>query len=294
VIWKRLFGNLATTPPGPPSDDDLFAAARSQAVGVARGEHDLLSKLLSGDDRKKLETHRDLMSDLAAKLGVVTPTSCSPPKSPGSPMLGTKDDFHLKAQLVAAAFSCDATRVVTIQHGGPSLAELGEPAGDFHQDYAHHCDDGTLTACGPSSGQPNAKALDVATKYHTFDAGLVADLANLLGGMTESDGSSVLDNTVIVWCGELANGGHGYATWPVVLLGGGALGLKPGRVAYYGQTIATACPYAPETKLGPAHNRLWISIANALGLPIKEFGRTQVAASKGGMIDCTGALAGLT
>ena len=46
--------------------------------------------------------------------------------------------------------------------------------------------------------------------YLTVHAQQVARLVGLLESLPDTDGNSVMDNTVIVWGSELANGWHGY------------------------------------------------------------------------------------
>jgi hypothetical protein len=298
ALYNRMFPASTAPSSGPPTDAQLFAAARSAAVGLQMSEFGSLAQKMSGADQQKLQAHQDLLSDLKAQLSgsLAGSTQCTYPATPTEDDSSTTADFNEKVLLTANALLCDITRVVTIQHGGPQLAEIGEPPGDFHQQYAHHCEDGLqIRCCALDATVPtDPTAQRVATEYHTFDANLVAGLASALQQLPESDGSTVLDNTIIVWCGELATGSHDYAIWPVVILGGSALGLKLGRNVYYGQNVPTSSGNAGgPTMLGPPHNKLWVSVANALGVSLNQVGLASVSRN-GNTIDCTGPLPRIT
>jgi hypothetical protein len=70
----------------------------------------------------------------------------------------------------------------------------------------------------------------------------------------------MLDNTLVVWINELGKGNtHTLDNIPFVLIGGEkATGFQMGR----GLTVDKATP----------HNRLWLSIAHAMGHRIDSFG----------------------
>jgi hypothetical protein len=90
--------------------------------------------------------------------------------------------------------------------------------------------------------------------------------------MPEGDGS-MLDNTLLLWCNELAKGNiHGHADAPYVLAGRAGGGLRTGRLLSYagGSTVP--------------HNNLLVSLLNAMGLPDTTFGKAEW---------CQGPLSGL-
>ena len=79
----------------------------------------------------------------------------------------------------------------------------------------------------------------------------------MLDAIPEGDGT-VLDNTIIVWCSEVSAGNtHSHNEMPFLIAGGGAGRLKMGRYLQYD---------------GVAHNKLLVSILNALDVPVDSFG----------------------
>jgi hypothetical protein len=300
-VFQLLFANLpdsSTPAPTGPSDAQKLSLARAAAVDLLIGQYGSLANRLSGDDQKKLQSHQALLTDLKARFsatsGTAAPIACTKPTMAPSTSGDIKADWAAQAQLAVLALQCDLTRTVTIESGGPELADLGLPAGDFHQEDAHHADDGYPNKGFAVQGSPNPSARAAATSYHAFNGGLVSSLCDLLDQTPESDGTTLLDNTIVVWCGELASGGHDYATWPATIIGGGATGLKLGNNLFFGQNVGTTSGnQGGPALLGPAHNRFWITVANALGVNINQLGKDMV--SRGGnSVDCTGALKGLT
>ncbi len=121
------------------------------------------------------------------------------------------------------------------------------------------------------SHDPDQKteSVEKLIKINTWYCEQVAALARRLAETAEPDGNgSLLDNTTIIWTNELGKGNtHSLNNIPFVLVGGG-IGFKMGRSLSFDHV---------------AHNRLWISMARAMGHPLKTFGNPKL--SKGGPVD---------
>jgi hypothetical protein len=65
-----------------------------------------------------------------------------------------------------------------------------------------------------------------------IDTGYCEQVAGMLTAMDAIDegGGTLLDNTLVVWARELGTTSHAMRPWPVVMIGGGALGLRTGRM----------------------------------------------------------------
>jgi len=100
-----------------------------------------------------------------------------------------------------------------------------------------------------------------------------AVLINALAAVPEPTAGgmgSMLDNTVVVWCNELAKGNaHSHSPQPFVLAGCAGGALKTGRFLQYSKV---------------PHNNLCVSLINLLGGSATSFGNPAY---------CTGALSGL-
>jgi hypothetical protein len=99
-------------------------------------------------------------------------------------------------------------------------------------------------------------------------------LLDALANMPDVDGRRLLDNTVVLWAGELALGSHDLHNCHWLLAGSAGGAIRTGRWLKFGANGAKR----------PPHSNLMVSLANAMGLPITTFGNPAA---------CTGPLAGL-
>ncbi len=94
------------------------------------------------------------------------------------------------------------------------------------------------------------------TQYAERDAQAFADL------VTRMRDANLLDSSLVVWCGELADGSHHFGpTWPIVMAGNAGGAFSPGRYLRY-----------PS---GTSHCDFWLAVAQALGVSIDSFGEAE-------------------
>ena len=93
------------------------------------------------------------------------------------------------------------------------------------------------------------------TQINTWYAQQLAALITRLKATPDGAGGTVFDNTLILWCNELAKGNtHSRLNAGYVLAGNAGGALRTGRLLNYeGQ--------------GMPHNNLLVSILNAMGVP---------------------------
>jgi hypothetical protein len=95
-------------------------------------------------------------------------------------------------------------------------------------------------------------------------------LLDALQSLKEADGSSILDNTLLIWVNELARGNvHSHDNMPYLLAGGAGGALRTGRFLTYNRV---------------SHNNLLVSCMNLMGVAGTTFGDPAF---------CTGPLANL-
>ena len=111
----------------------------------------------------------------------------------------------------------------------------------------------------------NAAAQEKLVKINTWLATQLADLVRKLDSIPEpGHPGTLLDHTTIVWTNELGKGNsHSLDNIPFVLIGGG-LGFKTG--------------FAHKFEAVP-HNRLWLSLAHAVGHRLPAFGHRDLSAA---------------
>ena len=112
--------------------------------------------------------------------------------------------------LIAIAFSCDLTRVVTFMLGNAGSGNTHTQIGisEAHHELSHH--------------MGNATNLDKLTQINTWEIGELAYLAEKLAAIDDGDGATALDNTAVFCSSEIEDGdAHRHTNLPVVVVGKG-------------------------------------------------------------------------
>jgi hypothetical protein len=251
----------------------MTLAQNKSVLDFASNELTTIGARLAKSDRSKLDAHASAIRDLEARLSLATVPSptCVPFNAADRDALAAlvinkqpREGFDLDARIVASAFSCDRTRVASIHL--PSHDDLGAVVGyapgmfgtSGPHDLIHQTEGGPLTT--------DAAARAINQKIHVEQAKMFASLLDHLDKIPESDGRTLLDHTVILWCGQLADGSHAVEKMPYVLAGSAGGQIKTGRYLKYERVDGK----------GPAHNDLFVALANMMGVPITTFGEPSV------------------
>jgi len=216
--------------------------------------------MVGAEDRHLLANHlamiREVEKDLQAELIVEasqTETGHAVPELPAN-MQVVNDNMpqitRMQMDLLVNSFAADFARIATFQItnsvGQPRMRWLDIQEG--HHGLSHEPD-------------TNKAAYEKLIKINTWYCEQVAYLAKRLDETPEPGGEgSMLDHTTIVWTNELGKGNsHTRDNIPFVLVGNG-LGFKTGRALDFGQV---------------PHNRLLLSLTEAMGFPEKVFGKPE-------------------
>jgi hypothetical protein len=299
--FKRVFDGLsAPMMPGTttkPAGLELSRARRQASVEFVRGQYQKLFNRVSAEDRMKLSLHRDMLEDLALRVSAVSQIKC---EKPAYPPKGNETTIQIAdivmTKLFPVAMACDLTRVGLQHHPQLPADALGAPPSlDVHQDIAHE------------AGDLNSQAAGWMVKYHQIHAQQFADMIAAFKAVPEGSGT-MLDNSLLIWMQELANGGHDLFRMMYVVAGGKNLGFKPGRYLKYAETgpnpynLLKSSPYGDQPKgnygsdkfgLGPAHSQLLVSIMQAFGVQRDSIGlaaATGTGFMKGAPVKLTGPL----
>ena len=215
------------------------------------------TRSLSKRDKQMLEQHMTLVRGLEQELKIPADAHLAhkmPPLDPGIEIVNdnTPQLSRMQIDLLVNSLSNDMTRVATLQYmrsvGQAQMRWLGVEEG--HHSLSHEPD-------------ANKDAQAKLQKINKWFAGELAYLAKRLAETPEPTGDgSMLDHTLIVWTNELGKGNsHTLDNIPLVLVGG-APGFKMGR----GLALDKV-----------AHNRLWMTIAHAMGhTDLKTFGKADL------------------
>ncbi len=193
------------------------------------------------EERAKLDAHEQALRDVEKRLDSLNacPSTYSTHTLPLASVKSDDTQFQtlsgLQTDLIASAFSCGLTSVASLQYSfSTSMTRLNGQA-PLHT---------------PMHSGTNAQKLEINRWF-------VEEFARLLAKLSAAkfeDGSSVLDETLVVWGTEMAVGNHLNAPIPFILAGGGQNGfLKLGRWA----NLSTR----------PRHTRLLATLFEVMGLP---------------------------
>jgi hypothetical protein len=274
-VWNRLFG--------PSQAPDPLSAKRGSVLGFAHDEFSALAPRLGASQRQKLESHFDLVQSLTGRLEGMTNLQCSSvPSMPGAtPSYDTR--FDTMSELIAAAFACDVTRVASFSLGEMPTANFGADhiTDDVHKGLAHEI-------------YNNAAKHQAMTDYLAMHGQQVARLVDLLSSLPDTDGQSIMDNTLIVWGSELADGWHGYQHYCPMLIGG-SWHFNTGQYHYWPHEtpIELRTSDGMTQVSGLPHQHMLVSVAQAMGLQEEHIGTHLIQSQNGTMVDCSGPLPNL-
>lgn len=269
------------------TDADRVRKGQASVLDLVQQQYTDLLPRLSGDDRAKLELHRDLIRGAEERVRALENFQCTRPDEPA--LVDNFGDvgfyesrFDAFVDIAAAALACDLTRVVTIQMSQLRNDHLGI-SGDVHADFAHN-------------SETNPDSIEVMSHYGEVHAEHFRRLLVALDSIPE-EGGSLLDNCAVLWCSELATGTHKFNIWPAVVAGGAGGALRTGRYLRFKPATPNANPNpnfaGVEPVIGRPHNQLLTSLAQAVGADVDSVGETELVTPDGVRVDCSGVLDGV-
>jgi hypothetical protein len=257
-VFSMLFGSAAQ----PPLDKVL--AMRTSVLDYVAGELDRFTAKVGGtEDRRRVALHLQNVRDLEQRLAQQSVGTSAPGCTPTD--LGSRVDLpvtdrnfelltKLQIDLSVAALAADATRVVVLQLGDQSDAEI------------------VLTSLGLTPGGPapaDVIADDVNSIYHIarvnspmkveIDTWFMSQVAYVIGGLKGVlDGvGTMLDNTAFLAMNNMRTGLRETTGVPAIMAGSCGGYFKTGR--------SLALTNTPN-------NGVLVALANAMGFPTPTFG----------------------
>jgi hypothetical protein len=248
-------------------------------VDLVREQASDLSRTLSGGDRRRLDEYLHGIRAIERRiefietrqrieaLDVETPGPSRLHPTPRLPAANVPiwqitrpvhrdPEYHaqyirLVTDLMVLAFQTDSTRVATLAVGDddahfPGVVTVG---------YETHCH--TLEHLGNSRRVEDADpiAREACRQIHAWYTGLFGELLAKMKSIDEG-GSSLLDNSMILYTSYMANGGHGTHDYPILLAGKAGGSLRPGRHLSYRQNTPVANLYVEMlSRMGPQVTR---------------------------------------
>jgi Protein of unknown function (DUF1552) len=250
-VFQRLFSGFG-------QNSDQLAELRSRRRSVldtVQAQFKSISAKVSTEDQQKLQAHLSLVRDLEGRMASTGngSASCVAPAVPAVLDPASEDDMPtiagLHLDMLATAFACDLTRVASFQISTslnhiryPWLNSMGEGHALSHE--------------GPS----DADAFAQLVLRQTWHSQMLANFLERLSQIPEGSGT-VLDNTLVLWGNEVAEGNtHSHLNMPFVMAGGGWY-FRTGRSLQYSSA---------------SHNDLLVSVLNAMGVEATTFGQADM------------------
>jgi hypothetical protein len=210
--FERLFAG--SDPDASAAEAEMRRALRKSVLDAVVPHHDWLQARLNAPDRAKVDQLFTGIRELEREIvsSELRPT-CTPPAAP----MGTEEfarQLDYMHTLMAIAFQCDITRVITFMMGDalsnrnlgfiPDVQELGGDAGDHS--VSHH------------SGQQ--ALVDKFRAMVLWKMEQIAAFLRKLKSLTDFDGQPLLDNTLVWISSEIADGNrHNHDDKPILLAG---------------------------------------------------------------------------
>ena len=225
-VFERLFSS------GPEDGDDEGAVRRRRyrksVLDLVSQDANQLRKRVGGNDQRKIDEYFSAVRDIELRIERLNRADGEGDDWPEPDMekpAGVPkkyvDHVRIMYDLLAVALQTDVTRIATFMLGnaGNNRPYKFLDVREGHHSLSHHGND--------------KKKIAALRKINRFHVTELARFLETLGSMREGDGS-VLDNAMIAYGSGLGDGNrHEHVGLPMLLAGGGAGSLQPGRHVRY-------------------------------------------------------------
>ena len=208
-----------------------------------------LSSRLSSEDRAAMDEYMTMVRNVEVRMAklekLLADADISVPKEE---ILPRGEYIRLQADLMLLGFQMGITNVSTFMIGPERWDATLMYEGVFDKPVQHH---------NMTHNQKGNGYLELA-KIDTFHMQQYAYMIRRMKEIKESDGSSMLDNSLITYGAALGDGAtHQYYDLPMILAGGAQGQIKQGRFI--------------RMKSGTLNSNLWLTLANLMGVEMNSF-----------------------
>ena len=208
-----------------------------------------LSSRLSSEDRATMDEYMAMVRNVEVRMAklekLLADADISVPKEE---ILPRGEYIRLQADLMLLGFQMGITNVSTFMIGPERWDATLMYEGVFDKPVQHH---------NMTHNQKGNGYLELA-KIDTFHMQQYAYMIRRMKEIKESDGSNMLDNSLITYGAALGDGAtHQYYDLPMILAGGAQGQIKQGRFI--------------RMKSGTLNSNLWLTLANLMGVEMNSF-----------------------
>ncbi len=239
---KKLYERLFTA--------DSYRAHVQDVTTLVLDDAKTLSGKLGREDRETLDGFMEMIRDVEIRIARLQKMmEGANVKEPTNEVLPRGEYIRLQADLMLLALQTGITNVSTFMIGPERWDASLLYEGVFPKPVQHH----NMTH--------NQKKGDVQKELQKIDTFHMEQFAYVLSRMKtieESDGSSLLDNSLVTYGAGLGDGAtHQYFDLPMIVAGKAQGQIKQGRFI--------------KSKSGTLNSNLWLTMANLMGLEIESF-----------------------
>ena len=253
LVFDRLFtsGNDSLTQ-ATVAERDFY---RKSILDYVQADAQRVRSRVGVSDQRKLDQYLSGVREVERRIQSVQPSI----ELSGQDVLrpaGIPDDFHehlkLMCDLMVLAFETDSTRAATFMLTKEATDRNYPWLGftDGHHELSHHGND-----------EDKNHKLRIIDRYHVS---MLAYMTEKMMNVEEADGSTLLDNSMILYGSGISDGDrHDHVNLPVILLGKG--GASPEGSSLRGGQHWKCRPETPMSNL-------LLSILHQAGVSVERFG----------------------
>ena len=243
VAFTLLFPNSSSQLPA--AEVARRTRLETSALDYVTQEATLLSYRINAEDKAKLDQYLTAVREVELRLAS-TGSNCGDPELPAAGADLTAN-VQLMCDLQVLALQCDITRLITFMLANSTSSRsfdfLGIPGG--HHELSHH--------------QNNVDTIAQLQTIATWEVEQYAYLLGRLDGVVESNGMTLLDNSLAYFSSEIQDGDqHTHTDLPILLAGSCGGATVTGRHLKYRNKEPLA--------------NLFTAMMEAFGSPIDNFG----------------------
>jgi hypothetical protein len=238
---KKLYDRLVLA--------DSYRTHIADVTDLVLADAKTLSKKLGRDDRETMGQFMEMIRDIEIRIAKLQKLiSTADIKIPKNELLPRGDYIKLQADLMLLALQMGITNVCTFMVGPERWDASLLYEGVFPKPVQHH----NMTHNQQGNGYKELQKIDI------FHMEQYAYILSRMKTIKESDGSSLLDNSIVTYGAGLGDGAtHQYFDLPMIVAGKGQDQLKQGRFI--------------QCKSGTLNSNMWLTLAQLMGLEIDEY-----------------------
>lgn len=232
---------------------DSLRSHVSEVSDLVLADAKTLSRKLSSEDRATMDEYMTMVRNVEVRMVKLEKLLADADiEVPKEEILPRGEYIRLQADLMLLGFQMGITNVSTFMIGPERWDATLMYEGVFDKPVQHH---------NMTHNQKGNGYLELA-KIDTFHMHQYAYLIQRMKEIKESDGSSMLDNSLVTYGAALGDGAtHQYYDLPMILAGGGQGQINQGRFI--------------RMKSGTLNSNLWLTLANLMGVEMDSFADSQ-------------------